>query len=120
MKIHTTQNLTALTQQQPTIALASRGVRLTDKPNQPDTVEKSVNFKGKAEIVDKVAKSIRQSLVSMLSKECTDLNGIWVDAIWTDDDNDGYHDITGDTLFNEFYINTGANKLWGYCKNTAQ
>ena len=70
--------------------------------------------------VDKVAKSIRQSLVSMLSKECTDLNGIWVDAIWTDDDNDGYHDITGDTLFNEFYINTGANKLWGYCKNTAQ
>lgn len=67
--------------------------------------------------VDKVAKSIRNSLVSMLSKECTNLNGIWVDSMWTDEDNDGYHDISGDTLFNDFYTTTGANKLWGYCKN---
>lgn len=70
--------------------------------------------------VDKVSKSIRKSLVSMLSRECTDLNGIWVDSTWTDNDNDGYHDITGDTLFTEFYTNTGANKLWGYCKDTRQ
>lgn len=70
--------------------------------------------------IDKIEKSVRQSLVQMLSKECTDINGIWVDAIWTDEDNDGYHDITGETLFNDFYINTGANKLWGYCKNPAQ
>ena len=70
--------------------------------------------------VDKIAQRIRTSLVSALSKECSDMNGLWVDAIWTDDNNDGYHDKTGDTLFENFYITTGANKLWGYCKNSMQ
>lgn len=70
--------------------------------------------------VDKVATSVRISLVSALSKECSDMNGLWVDAIWSDDNNDGYHDKTGDTLFGDFYVATGANKLWGYCKNPNQ
>ena len=70
--------------------------------------------------VDKVAKSVRKSLISILSKECTDLGGIWVDSVWQDENNNGYHDITGDVLFNNFYVATGANKLWGYCKDPTQ
>lgn len=70
--------------------------------------------------VDKVAKSVKQSLISILSKDCSDLNGIWVDSVWQDKDNNGYHDITGDVLFNSFYTATGANKLWGYCKDPNQ
>ena len=70
--------------------------------------------------VDTVAKSVRSSLIKMLSKDCTDLNGKWVDSLWTDDDNDGYHDITGDALLYDFYVTTGANKLWGYCKDTTK
>ena len=70
--------------------------------------------------VDKVAKSVRTSLISILAKDCTDLNGIWVDSVWQDENNNGYHDITGDVLFNDFYVATGANKLWGYCKDPNQ
>ncbi len=70
--------------------------------------------------VDQVAQSIRTSLIPMLAKECTDMNGIWVDSIWQDENNNGYHDVTGDVLFKEFYVATGANKLWGYCKNPTQ
>ncbi len=71
-------------------------------------------------VVDKVAQSIRTSLITMLNKECSDMNGIWVDSAWQDENNNGYHDITGDVLLKEFYIATGANKLWGYCKDTTQ
>ena len=70
--------------------------------------------------VDKVAKSVRTSLIAILSKDCTDLNGKWVDSLWTDNNNDGYHDITGDALLYDFYVATGANKLWGYCKDPTQ
>ena len=70
--------------------------------------------------VDKIAKSIQNDLVPMLAKECTDLNGIWVNSAWVDENNNGYHDATGDTLFNNFYVATGANKLWGYCKTPTQ
>jgi len=70
--------------------------------------------------VDKVAKSVRSSLINILSQECSDLNGIWVDTVWLDENNDGYHDKTGDVLFDNFYIATGANKLWGYCKDPTQ
>ena len=66
--------------------------------------------------VNKVAQNVKDNLVPMLSKECTDINGVWVASPWIDEDNNGYHDLTGDTLFETFYINTGANKLWGYCK----
>ena len=67
--------------------------------------------------VDYVAKSVRTSLISMLADECNDLNGAWVDSIWQDENNDGYHDTNGDILFGDFYVATGANKLWGYCKD---
>ena len=56
----------------------------------------------------------------MLSNDCKDLNGTWVDAVWTDNDHNGYHDITGDTLLLKFYANTGANTLWGYCKDSSK
>ena len=66
--------------------------------------------------VDKVAKSVRSALISELSKECSDLGGYWVDATWIDENQNGEHDKTGDVLFTDFYVSTGANKLWGYCK----
>ena len=67
--------------------------------------------------VDKIAQSVRTSLIPMLVKECTDMNGIWVDSVWQDENNNGYHDVSGDVLFKDFYIATGTNKLWGYCKD---
>ena len=70
--------------------------------------------------VDNITKKIRTSLIPELSKDCSDLNGTWVDAIWIDENNDGYHDKTGDVLFNDFYVATGTNKLWGYCKDPTQ
>lgn len=70
--------------------------------------------------VDKVFQSVKTSLISALAKDCSDLNGIWVNSVWIDNNNDGYHDVSGDVLFNEFYITTGANKLWGYCKDPTQ
>lgn len=68
--------------------------------------------------VDSVAKSIKSALVPMLSKECTDMGGVWIDSQWIDENNDGYHDTNGNVLFGNFYVVTGANKLWGYCKGT--
>ncbi len=70
--------------------------------------------------VDQVAQSIRYSLIPMLAKDCNDMNGIWVDSIWQDENNNGYHDVSGDVLLKDFYVATGANKLWGYCKDTSQ
>ena len=66
--------------------------------------------------VNKVAQSVKDNLVSILSTECINLNGIWIASPWLDEDNNGYNDLTGDELHDNFYINTGANKLWGYCK----
>ena len=66
--------------------------------------------------VDIVMKNVQTALVAGLSTECTNYNGIWVDIPWQDEDADGIHDLTGDTLLNEFYSVTGTNKLWGYCK----
>lgn len=70
--------------------------------------------------VDQVAQSIRSSLVPMLAKDCSDMNGVWVDSIWQDENNNGYHDASGDVLLKDFYVATGANKLWGYCKDPTQ
>ena len=70
--------------------------------------------------VDQVAKSVRASLISILAQDCEDMNGVWVDSVWLDENNNGYHDITGDVLFSDFYVATGANKLWGYCRDSSQ
>ena len=70
--------------------------------------------------VDQVAQSIRSSLIPMLVKDCSDMNGIWIDSIWQDENNNGYHDVSGDVLLKDFYVSTGANKLWGYCKDPTQ
>ena len=59
---------------------------------------------------------IRSALTKELSADCDRFNGVWVTVQWQDDDNNGYHDITGDTLLQSFYISTGTNTLWGYCK----
>jgi hypothetical protein len=67
--------------------------------------------------IDKISKSIRSELIDILAEDCSDLYGKWVDSLWVDDNNDGYHDISGDVLLNDFYVATGANKLWGYCKD---
>jgi len=60
--------------------------------------------------------NIRSALTKELSTECERLNGIWVTTVWQDTDNNGFHDVTDDTLLQSFYITTSANKLWGYCK----
>ena len=67
--------------------------------------------------VDTAMRTVQSALMVELSKECINLEGTWVDIPWQDDNGDGYHDSTGDELMPEFYSNTGANKLWGYCKN---
>ena len=66
--------------------------------------------------INAVMESIRAKLIVELSKECSDQSGIWVDIPWTDKNGDGIHDTTGDALLNDFYITTGANAQWGYCK----
>lgn len=66
--------------------------------------------------IDKVMKNVQTKLVSALSTECSDQSGTWVDVPWIDENGDGIHDSTGDTLMTNFYVTTGANALWGYCK----
>lgn len=66
--------------------------------------------------VNIVMQRVQSELVSELSKECDRYNGTWVDLPWTDENYDGLHDSTGDSLLQEFYTATGTNKLWGYCK----
>ncbi|MBR5354821.1 MAG: hypothetical protein IK122_01700, partial [Alphaproteobacteria bacterium] len=66
--------------------------------------------------VDGVMNSVRASLVNELSKECTNQSGTWIDIQWTDKNGDGKHDANGDILLNNFYLLTGANALWGYCR----
>ena len=60
--------------------------------------------------------NVRATLAQELSKECDRNGGIWVDIAWQDVNLDGRHDSTNDQLLKIFYINTSANKLWGYCK----
>jgi len=67
--------------------------------------------------VNEVMTDIRIALVKELSEDCTDMDGIWVNMVWTDDDIDGHHDVTNDTLLQKFYTTTSASPLWGYCKN---
>ena len=66
--------------------------------------------------INSVMKEVRAKLVVELSNECSNQSGIWVDIPWTDKNGDGVHDSTGDTLLNNFYVTTGANAQWGYCK----
>lgn len=66
--------------------------------------------------VDQVMRTVQTALASELSTECDNYNGIWIDIPWQDENADGIHDLTGDTLLREFYSVTGTNKLWGYCK----
>ena len=67
--------------------------------------------------IDKVMQGLRSSIITSLSKECELQNGGWKDIPWIDDNMDGKHDRNGDKLNNEFYVITGANTLWGYCKD---
>lgn len=66
--------------------------------------------------VQKVMDDVQAALSKELSKECERLGGVWVSVQWQDDNKDGYHDITDETLLNVFYTTTYANTLWGYCK----
>ena len=66
--------------------------------------------------VNTVMQSLKIKLSAELSSECEKHDGTWVDTPWIDENSDGYHDITKDTLLQEFYIETGTNTLWGYCK----
>ena len=66
--------------------------------------------------IDNVMNSLRPKLVEELSKECSTQSGTWIDLPWEDQDGDGLHDHTGDALLSEFYLTTGTNGLWGYCK----
>ena len=66
--------------------------------------------------IDTIMNKVHSQMLSELSKECSDKSGTWVDIPWADENGDGYHDSTGDTLLTIFYTDTGANTLWGYCK----
>ncbi len=66
--------------------------------------------------VQRAMDDIRSALTKELSEECERLNGTWVSTAWQDSDNNGFHDITNDTILQSFYTTTSANKLWGYCK----
>ena len=66
--------------------------------------------------VESTMATLRSSLSNELSKECDKFNGIWVPTAWQDNNYDGRHDVTNDTLLISFYTETGTNKLWGYCK----
>ena len=67
--------------------------------------------------VNQTVQNVKSALIPMLSKECSDLNGVWVNSAWVDDNNNGYHDTTGDVLLKSFYVTTGTSTLWGYCKD---
>lgn len=66
--------------------------------------------------VNETMNNTRAQLVAALSKECSAQSGIWIDIPWVDENDDGIHDSTGDALLNTFYMTTGTNGLWGYCK----
>lgn len=66
----------------------------------PTTVLQDVNV-----IMD----SIRSDMGTALAAECQRLGGTWVSTAWTD--------TTKDTLYKQFYDETGANTQWGYCTN---
>ena len=66
--------------------------------------------------IDVIMNNVRTDLVGELSKECANQSGTWVDIQWIDKNGDGIHDSNGDLLLNNFYLLTGANALWGYCK----
>lgn len=66
--------------------------------------------------IDRVINNVRANLVSELSKECANQSGTWIDIPWVDKNGDGMHDSNDDVLHNDFYLLTGANALWGYCR----
>ena len=66
--------------------------------------------------INVVMSDIRAKLATELSNECINQGKTWVDIEWKDEDGDGTHDKTGDSLYNNFYLKTGANTAWGYCK----
>ncbi len=66
--------------------------------------------------VNNIMGQIRAQMTTELAKECENQSGTWVDIPWEDDDNNGLHDTTNDSLLNNFYTTTGTNALWGYCK----
>lgn len=61
--------------------------------------------------INTVMQSVQNALAKELSKECSAQDGIWVDIPYTSVQNTD----TDDLLWN-FYTVTGANTLWGYCK----
>ncbi|MBQ8729015.1 MAG: hypothetical protein IJY77_01845 [Alphaproteobacteria bacterium] len=100
----------------------------------PSTVQQDVNI---------AMDQIRTDMARILSAECDRLGGLWIDTVWQDTKTDcdmlptaeqeacladiengvlfpektpdGYHDITGNTLYKRFYDETSANTKWGYC-----
>ena len=68
--------------------------------------------------IDKTLQNVRIQIATSLSKECENQNGSWVNVPWVDTDANGTHDQNGDSLNIKFYTVTGANTLWGYCKNS--
>lgn len=73
------------------------------------------------EDVNVVMDQIRVDMAKALAAECDRLGGTWVSTEWTDKDDNGTHDATGDTKDSNFYNETGANDKWGFCakKNTS-
>lgn len=73
--------------------------------------------------VNVVMTQLRTDMSNALSRECERLGGIWVDTPWVDiitnqtnkTESDGFHDVTGQTLYTVFYAETSANTQWGFC-----
>ena len=81
-----------------------------------DTTENNVPSESLLADVNRVLNNVRANLVNELSKECSNQSGTWIDIPWIDKNGDGTHDSNGDVLHNNFYLLTGANALWGYCR----
>ena len=60
--------------------------------------------------VNTVMDSIRSDMATILSKECTDLNGTWTD----------YTSAAEDKAYIDFYNKTNADYKWGVCINSTE
>ena len=64
----------------------------------PDTVLQDINV---------VMDEITMAMSNELSQECERLGGVWIAT--------PYISSSSDTLFDDFYTETSANTMWGYC-----
>lgn len=77
--------------------------RPSDTREIPTNILQDVNI-----VMDK----LHMEMSSVLSQECMNMGGIWVNITYSEDSKDATN------LHEEFYDETGSHKSWGYCKKT--